>query len=274
MPRSPVLKSVLTGAALALIATQAQAGLLCTVIADAATGKVLLQQGEACAGRVTPASTFKVAMSLMGFDSGFLQDEHAPVLDYRQGDPDWGGANWLKPTDPAAWIKYSVVWYSQRVTHHLGTDKVTQYAKDFGFGNADMSGDPGQNNGLDRAWIASSLKISPLEQVAFLTRLVNGKLPVSAHALDMTRNITRLEQSPTGWDMHGKTGAAFPRLSKTDFDYAHGWGWFVGWATQGHRTLVFARLTRDEAENKVSPGLRTRDSLLADWPALVSGLPH
>ncbi|GGP22767.1 class D beta-lactamase [Silvimonas iriomotensis] len=272
MRLAAALNATLIGAALALIAPQAQAHLLCTLIADAATGKVLLQQGEDCAERVTPASTYKIAMSLMGFDSGFLQDEHAPVLDYHKGDVDWGGANWLKPTDPAAWIKYSVVWYSQRVTHHLGAEKVTRYARDFGFGNADMSGDPGQNNGLYRAWIASSLKISPQEQVKFLTRLVNGQLPVSAHALAMTRNITRLEQSPAGWDMHGKTGAAYPRLSKTDFDYAHGWGWFVGWATQDGRTLVFARLTRDDAENPVSPGIRTRDSVLADWPALLGQL--
>ena len=48
---------------------------ICTVVADAATGQMLVQQGD-CATRVTPASTFKVAISLMGFDAGVLKDAH------------------------------------------------------------------------------------------------------------------------------------------------------------------------------------------------------
>ena len=35
------------------------------------------------------ASTFKIAISLMGFDATFLQDEHSPALPYQPGDPDW-----------------------------------------------------------------------------------------------------------------------------------------------------------------------------------------
>ena len=76
-----------------------------------------------------------------------------PVLDYREGDPDWGGEEWKQPTDPTRWLKYSVVWYSQRITHALGAERLTAYANAFSYGNADFSGDPGKNNGLERAWI-------------------------------------------------------------------------------------------------------------------------
>lgn len=64
----------------------------------------------------------------MGFDSGFLHDRHSPALAYKPGDPDWGGLNWLQPTDPERWIKYSVVWYSQRVIHALGIAQIEHYA--------------------------------------------------------------------------------------------------------------------------------------------------
>ena len=67
----------LTGAVLA--ASQAQAATICTAMADAKTGAVLLQEGN-CIDRVTPASTFKIALSLMGYDAGFLKDEHQPTL--------------------------------------------------------------------------------------------------------------------------------------------------------------------------------------------------
>ena len=66
---------------------------ICTVVADASTRQILVQQGD-CSSRVTPASTFKIAISLMGFDSGFLKDAHAPRLPYRDGYVDWGGAAW------------------------------------------------------------------------------------------------------------------------------------------------------------------------------------
>jgi beta-lactamase class D len=55
----------------------AQAGTICTIVADAKSGDVLQQQGD-CYSRVTPASTFKIAISLMGFDAAFLQDVSRP----------------------------------------------------------------------------------------------------------------------------------------------------------------------------------------------------
>jgi beta-lactamase class D len=249
----------------------ARAKTICTIVANAKTGDVLSQEGD-CDARVTPASTFKIAISLMGFDAGFLKDEHTPTLSYHPGDPDWGGKAWLAPTDPARWIQYSVVWFSQRVTHALGEAKVKHYAQAFDYGNADISGDPRKNNGLDRSWISSSLKISPREQITFLQRLVNRQLPVSAHAYEMTDRISQISQRPDGWLIHGKTGAAFPRTADGSFDESRGYGWFVGWAAKGEHSLVFARLIQDEQKHAISPGIRTRDALMEQWPQLINPL--
>ena len=71
----------------------AQAATICTAIANAASGTVVLQEGN-CVDRVTPASTFKIALSLMGYDAGYLKDQHAPRLPYKQGYVDWGGDAW------------------------------------------------------------------------------------------------------------------------------------------------------------------------------------
>ncbi len=155
-----------------LVSPTAHARTLCTVIADAASGNVLMQEGD-CATRVTPASTFKIALSLMGFDAGILKDEHTPTLPYRDGDVAWGGDAWRQPTDPARWIQYSVVWFSQRVAQSLGDTRFQHYADVFDYGNRDVSGEPGKHNGTAGAWINSSLQISPLEQVAFLRKVAN-----------------------------------------------------------------------------------------------------
>ena len=252
-----------------LIPATASAKTLCTVIVDADTGARLFEDGT-CDLRATPASTFKVALAVMGFDAGFLTDMKAPVLAYREGEVDWGGENWRRPTEPTRWLKYSVVWYSQRIARSLGQDTLTHYARAFGYGNADFSGDPGKNNGLERAWISSSLAISPREQVAFLRKLVTGRLPVSQAAMDKTMRIVATTRAGGGWRVSGKTGGAYPRKADGSFDRARGFGWFVGWAVRGERRLVFARLAQDETRQAGSPGIRTRDAFLKAWPWLAA----
>ncbi|MGN6143774.1 MAG: penicillin-binding transpeptidase domain-containing protein, partial [Mesorhizobium sp.] len=97
-----------------------QAATVCTILADAATGDRLVAEGD-CDRRVTPASTFKIAIALMGYDDGFLKDEHSPKLPFRKGYPSWVAA-WKADQDPTSWIANSVVWYSQQVTRHLGVE--------------------------------------------------------------------------------------------------------------------------------------------------------
>ena len=81
---------------------------------------------------MTPASTAKIAFAAMGYDAGFLKNEHDPTLPYKQGYVDWGGAAWRQPTDPVRWLKYSVVWFSQQVTHALGEMALHDYAAKLG----------------------------------------------------------------------------------------------------------------------------------------------
>ncbi|EKF42708.1 class D beta-lactamase [Nitratireductor indicus] len=250
-----------------LHAAQAEARTVCTLMVDVETGDILHEEGD-CGSRTTPASTFKIPLAVMGYDSGFLKDAETPRLPFRAGDPDWGGANWKKDTTPESWLRYSVVWYSQRITHELGASRLSAYARSMGYGNADFSGDKGFDNGLDRAWIASSLQVSPGEQVAFMRALVLGRLPVTQNAIERTRSI--VERTGIGrWTIHGKTGGAYPRRADRSFDYARGWGWFVGWAEGEGRRIAFARLTQDERRDAVSPGIRAKKALLEEWPALL-----
>ncbi|MEV4780683.1 class D beta-lactamase [Burkholderia sp. LMU1-1-1.1] len=232
---------------------------ICTAVADAATGEVLVERGD-CARQVTPASTFKIAISLMGYDSGFLKDTRTPLLPFREGYVDWR-ESWRHPTAPDKWMRESVVWYSQQVTRSLGKERFAAYTKQFQFGNADVSGDA-ENDGLTLSWINSSLKISPLEQLAFLTNVVNRRLGVSQRAYDMTAELTKFPQPPADWELHGKTGAAA------------GWGWYVGWASKGPRTLVFARLIqKDDTQPKDIPaGVLARDALIAEFGAIMAPL--
>jgi beta-lactamase class D len=249
----------------------AHARAICTVIVDAFDGSILLQQGD-CGTRVTPASTFKIPLAVMGFDSGYLKDRASPVLPFRKGYPDWGGAAWRKPVNPAGWMRHSVVWYSQQIAKTLGKDTLERQAAAFGYGNADFSGDPGRDNGLERAWISSSLTISPLEQAVFVHKLVSYELPVGRRAVDGAKALVEAASVGSGWRVSGKTGSAFPRRADGSFDRGRGWGWFVGWAERNGKTVAFARLAQDEGgeTGSGSAGLRARAAFLSEWPGLAS----
>lgn len=250
---------------------------LCTVIADGTSGKVLKQQGT-CDQRITAASTFKIALSLMGYDAGYLTDEHLPALPFREGYADWVPA-WRATTDPKRWISESVVWFSQRLTEWLGPQRVQQYVTAFDYGNQDLSGDPGKNNGLTHAWLSSSLQISALEELAFLEKIVRHQLPVSARAYEMTGRITALPSTANGWEVHGKAGTGAPLKGDGSEDETRSFGWFVGWATKGQRTIVFVRSIQDTPQDaskdghpELRAGLRARADFLRELPGLLDSL--
>jgi len=239
----------------------------CFVLDDLHTHQHI-QRGEACSERASPNSTFKIPLSLMGFDAGVLQNAHHPVWPYK---PEYEALIdlWTKPHDPTSWIKESCVWYSQVLTTELGVEDFKKYVQLFDYGNQDVSGDPGANNGLTHAWLSSSLKISPLEQAQFLEKLLTEKLPVSEKAIEITRALLYVETLPNGWRLYGKTGSGFQTQADGTLNRERQIGWFVGWIQKGggiflqkeNRIKVFAHIIYDEEKQDTCAGPRAREAL-------------
>jgi beta-lactamase class D len=268
----PKLRTGVIALWLMAVSAATQAAPLCTLLADVATTRVLKRAGEHCEQRFTPASTFKIPLSLMGYDSGFLTDEHLPAIPYREGAPALD-PSWKTTVDPTSWIKNSVVWYSQQITLWLGKERLQRYVTRFAYGNQDLAGNPGMNDGLTQAWLSSSLRISPLEQVAFLEKVTTGKLPVSPRAYEMTRRLLYVGDLPNGWSVRGKTGTGYQMRDDGTPDLTRQVGWFVGWAARGKRTIVFVYAVGDEQQQPTRAGLRARETFMAQLPALLDALP-
>ncbi|MGZ9718730.1 class D beta-lactamase [Rhizobium miluonense] len=253
---------MLAAAVFVAVPAVSSAETICTIAEDVESGKTLVTQGD-CDRTLSPASTFKLALSLMGYDAHILTDESTPVWPYVKGYSDWS-ATWEDKATPRLWMEKSIVWYSQRLTEALGAAKFQAYVRQFNYGNRDVSGNPGKHDGLTHAWLGSSLKISPVEQLVFLRKLVRQELDVSEQAYDMTAKIADYGVQQSGWHIFGKTSAMPASKAGARRDRNKMYGWFVGWAVKGDRRIVFARLTGEEQNIPGSAGRRTRDALFKD----------
>lgn len=216
----------------------------CFLLYDLKANKIVERfNGKRCAQAFAPCSTFKVPLALMAFDYGILTDENTTYK--------WDGAHheiqsWNRDTSAADWMKNSVVWYSQRITTHLGPETIKGYLAKFDYGNQDISG------GLTTFWLGSTLTISADEQLRFWERFWTNGLPVSQRATDLTKKIIYLETSPAGMKLSGKTGS-----HTTDKEEL---GWFVG-HLEGPKGeyLVVVNYTGPTSATKVYPGLVARE---------------
>ncbi|MBU6141304.1 MAG: class D beta-lactamase [Proteobacteria bacterium] len=202
----------------------------------------LIKEGKNCDVQYSPASTFKIPLAVIGFESGILKDENHPIWQAKN-PPTFLKDFWSGEKTPSSWMRYSIVWYSQMLTTKLGAEKFQKYVDRINYGNRDLSG------GIKEAWLSSSLKISPNEQIYFIESLAKDELNFSKNAQMQAKNLIRLfeeGQLSNGWNIYGKTG--------TDVDHISGErrGYFVGFATKNDRLISFVIHISDEKNSQMS----------------------
>ncbi len=221
--------------------------------------KIIHQEGV-CDKRYTPASTFKIAISLMGFDSGILIDEANPLWNFKPCYVDWLD-RWKQAHNPKMWLANSCVWYSQIITKKLGVTRFAEYTKRLNYGNCDVSGDKNTDNGLTNCWLSSSLLISPKEQINFINNLILNKLPINIDAQERTKNIMFQETMPNNWRLYGKTGNG-SQLDENGIKIKDRQvGWFVGFISKGKENVSFVYLIIDNEKQDTYASLRAKEAL-------------
>jgi beta-lactamase class D len=181
-----------------------------------------------------PASTFKIFNALTALETGAVRDEHETIAwdKIKRRVPDWN-----RDHDLASAMQVSAVWYYQIMARRIGEARMRDWIERVGYGNADIAG------GIDQFWLDGKLRISALEQVAFLERLRNGTLPYSARSQEIVRKIT-LRERGKGYELHAKTGWTVADQP--------GLGWYVGWLERDGKPYYFA-LNMDIREDAQAP---------------------
>jgi beta-lactamase class D len=189
------------------------------IVSDASGATVAVFNPGRAALRFTPASTFKIPNSLIGLETGVITG-----LDFRltrdpARDPEqpWWPASWKGEVPLPTAFGESVVWFYQEVARRVGLERMEQALDRFAYGNRDIGG------GIDQFWLRGNLRISAEEQIDFLRRMHRGELGVTPRALQIVRDILKIEEGE-GYVLSGKTGTGNVGGGKMI-------GWLVGFAT-------------------------------------------
>jgi beta-lactamase class D len=172
-----------------------------------------------------PASTFKIANSLIALETGVVGDPDKDVFK-------WDGVTrsfeaWNKDHTLRSAIAASAVPVYQEIARRIGQDRMQKYVDLLDYGNHNIGG------GIDQFWLTGDLRIDPVQQVDFVDRLRRRALPVSKRSQDLVADILPVTKVGEAV-IRAKSGLLGAEVGKPSL------GWLVGWAEKGGAYTVFA----------------------------------
>jgi beta-lactamase class D/D-alanyl-D-alanine dipeptidase len=169
-----------------------------------------------------PASTSKIIHSLIFLDSGAIENENEVLK--------WDGVKrrieaWNKDHSLRSALPASAVWFYVEVSKRLGQERMQKYYDVVGYGNRKTNG-----FGTDY-WNNGNLRITPREQIEFLVKFHQNRLPFSPQVIAVVKDILT-EEKTENYTLRAKTGwsdAYSPQV-----------GWWVGYVERGADAFFFA----------------------------------
>jgi beta-lactamase class D len=210
----------------------------CFLLFEISVGEVRRDPSPACSTRISPASTFKVPHALAALDSGVVS---GPDEVFPYDGTLFSQEAWRRDHTLATAMRYSVVWYFQRIAQRLGAGRERDYLKKLSYGNMDST------SGLTTFWLGGSLQVTPEEQARFWINLFESKLPISGGAMEQVRamlvqpagsvvNATGAHPFDDPWPadavVSAKTGSATDRSGR-------GVRWLAGHVKRRNASFVF-----------------------------------
>lgn len=183
-----------------------------------------------------PASTFKVINLLIALQTGVIKDENELV-------------KWIGTTDTTLYgyrpdiyhdmtvkeaFEVSAVWVFIELAKKVGKERYKQWLDKCSYGNHDLS-----EKGAD-FWNFGNFAVSPRNQVEFLIRVYENKVPFSRRNIDILKRVM-ITENTTDYILRSKTG--WTRINGNDI------GWWIGYREKGKKVIFFAtRLIKPHSE--------------------------
>lgn len=183
-----------------------------------------------------PASTFKIINLLIALETKVIRDENSTVKWVGSTDTTLYGyrPDIYKDMTVKEAFELSAGWVFIELAKKIGKKRYLDYLQRCGYGNLNLS-EPG-----DDFWNFGPFGISPKNQVEFLIKVHEGKVPFSKRNLKILQAVMINEVKPT-YTLRAKTG--WTRVEGRDI------GWWVGYVTRKDNVYFFAtRLTKARAQ--------------------------
>jgi beta-lactamase class D/D-alanyl-D-alanine dipeptidase len=192
------------------------------LIYDLRKNKYLVYDRERTNRGFVPASTSKIIHSLIFLETGALRDENEILK--------WDGvrrqvAAWNQDHNLRSAFKTSAVWFYVEASRRVGREAIQNYYNLADYGNRNTN-----DFGRDY-WNKGDLLVTQKEQIAFLVRLYENRLPFSARSIETVKDILTNEKTDR-YVLRAKTG-----WSNT---YTPQVGWLVGYVERGRDVYFFA----------------------------------
>lgn len=172
-----------------------------------------------CETELSPYSTFKLISALLGLEYGVIQDESS-TMDY--DGTQYPVADWNRNVTLKEAFGSSCIWYFHQVLDAVGQEKVENALASLNYGNGDVSQWEGSGVNplpdLNGFWQASSLQISPVEQVRVIADIFEGSSMFADKNVEILKSIMLVDTNDAG-AIYGKTGSG-----------VDGQAWFVGFS--------------------------------------------
>lgn len=188
-----------------------------------------------------PASTFKIANSIIGLETGVIENDSVIFK--------WDGEKkWLKSWEQDLILKdafqFSCVHCYQEVARKIGSKRMNNYVLKLNYGNLEID-----STNIDKFWLEGESKISQMQQIDFLKRFYNFELPISKRTDSIMRKILLIEETDQ-FKLSGKSG-----LSNYNGEYN---GWFIGFVEFEYNTYLFATNLEPKKEFDLNSFIKKR----------------
>ncbi len=181
-----------------------------------------LINAERAQTRLVPASTFKIANTIIALETGVVKDENE-IIPY--GGRPQPFKTWEKDMPMREAIALSAVPIYQELARRIGLERYGEWLARLDFGNRQTG------TIVDTFWLDGPLEISAVEEARFAAQLAQQKLDASSRSQSIARDIIRLE-SRDGKVLYGKTGWRFSSTPNL--------GWWTGWVEQNGKISAFS----------------------------------
>lgn len=185
-----------------------------------------------------PASTFKIVNSLIGLETGIINNENMVIK--------WDGvhrrAEWDKDLTMKEAFAVSAVPYYQEVARRIGKDTMQRWLDSLHYGSTKIT------SNIDTFWLDNSLKITPDEQLGLVQALYFDKLPFQKRTMNLVKSV-----------MIRESNSAYTLSYKTGYGYAsngNAVGWVVGWIEENKHPYFF--VLNIVGDHNMDPELRIK----------------